>query len=136
MGDELKSLTELAHAHGQIQNTPIKEDSPFSALHAQCDVVHGWSRHKFYQGQEVKLSDADYLDALEAAKEGEVSSGADHHPLTVFSQEESEAKLASDLAATKSKSKPLGQKASLHGLTMAKAHALASSAGTKSKGGK
>lgn len=65
------SLADLAKRHGHVKPAPIAGDSPLSALHQSADVLHGWALHKHYTGEDVQLTDEDYLAALEAAKAGD-----------------------------------------------------------------
>lgn len=82
MEEEQQAMTvsELAVKHGHTFHRPGKDgkmyptvpahDSPFKAEHAQADVLHGWTKHERKVHEPVRLSDEDYLAALEAAKSG------------------------------------------------------------------
>lgn len=68
--DELFTATELAKRHGQYQGARVKGDDPFTALHNTAAVLNGWTLHEHKTGEIVKLGDAQYLAAIEAAKLG------------------------------------------------------------------
>jgi hypothetical protein len=63
------TVSELAKRHGQIQGAMAGEN-PMSAAHQSAAVLNAWAKTAHEQGEEVKLSDADYLAAIEAAKLG------------------------------------------------------------------
>lgn len=64
------SLTDLAKKHGHFLKLGIdgSGDPPFSPHHLAASVHNKWSVQEHTTGQEVKLSDAAYLAAIEAAK--------------------------------------------------------------------
>jgi hypothetical protein len=135
------TVAELAEKHGHSNPAPVQGDTPFTPLHLLADSLNGWTRHKAYKSEDVTLSDADYLAAIEAAKNGVAHSPANKRPLTVFTKEQAEAKMAADLAATIAarKKKPVGKKfnpGQAHQLVMQKARSLAQSSGVKLKGGR
>lgn len=75
----LKSLDELAVAHDQIApNAP--DGNRYKWPHRIAALVHGWTQHNYhYEQNQVMLSDADYLAALELAKSGSIA----EHPAAV-----------------------------------------------------
>lgn len=64
------TLTDLAKKHGHFLKLGIdgSGDPPFSPHHLAASVHNKWSVQEHTTGQEVKLSDAAYLAAIEAAK--------------------------------------------------------------------
>ena len=82
MTEQNKTVAELALKHGHtfyrqgrdgiLRPTMPAHDSPFKAEHAQADVLHGWTLFSSHTSEEVRLSDEDYLAAIEAAKSGKV----------------------------------------------------------------
>lgn len=101
---ELMTVQELAAKHGQTQPTPVPGDSPFRSEHLVADVRHGWQHHTHFVGGPVRLSDADYLAAIEAAKDGKVHApanrrSAEHEAMKQKSRDE--AKALAEAAAKK-----------------------------------
>lgn len=101
--DEPKStLFELANRNGQLFVPNQKfhsvdaHESPFKATHQVADVRHGWTLHEKTVHQNVTLSDADYLSALDAAKKGKT-----HAPANFRSAEHEARKQANREAAKK-----------------------------------
>ena len=82
----LLSVSDLAIKHGNtfhrrgkdggLYPTVASHDSVFKAAHLQADALHGWTRHEFKNSETVRLSDADYLAAVESAKSGKVHAPA------------------------------------------------------------
>lgn len=73
------ALLELAQRHGLViafDKTQHRfqaidqHDAPYKADHLVADVRHGWKLSESRTHEAVKLSDADYLAAVEAAKLG------------------------------------------------------------------
>lgn len=132
----------LKHGHANPNGPAVAGDTPFTALHLLADSLNGWTRHKAYKAENVTLSDADYLAAIEAAKIGSAHEPANKRSLTTFTKEQAEAKMAADLAATtaarsnppKNPKKFNPAQARQH--VMQKARALAQSSGVKLKGGR
>lgn len=77
---ELQAVSELAVKHGQtfhkrtkkgeLVRTVHEHDSVFKRDHLVADVRHGWTKSERAESQTVKLSDDDYLAAIEAGKKG------------------------------------------------------------------
>ncbi len=101
---ELLTVAELAEKHGQTQATPVPGDSPFKSDHLVADVRHGWAQHKHFVGGEVRLSDSDYLAAIEAARDGKT-----HAPAYKCSREREEAKAKSRAEAKEAEAKKKGR---------------------------
>jgi hypothetical protein len=86
---EVFTLAELAERHGQTFSfltregkkvTQVIPDSdPYRLDHMLACTAHGWIPHEHHYGL-VKLSDDDYLKALEAAKNGRVHAPANKRP--------------------------------------------------------
>ncbi len=80
------SLLKLATRHGHTFHRMAKDgnlyptvpshDSVLKAAHLQADVLHGWTKHERHTSEEVLLTDADYLAAIEAAKTGKTHAPA------------------------------------------------------------
>jgi hypothetical protein len=98
------TLFDLAKRNGQLFNRDPKltrfqasdeHESPFKPTHQVADVYHGWSLHWRTKHQEVFLSDADYLAALQAAKLGKTHEPANRRDpeLTARQQASREAAL-------------------------------------------
>lgn len=87
---ELLTVSQLAEKHGQTQTVHVAGDTPFKSDHLVADVRHGWAHHTHFVGGEVRLTDAEYLAALEAAREGKT-----HAPAYKRSREHDEAKAKS-----------------------------------------
>ncbi len=91
--DESKGKTEklplekLALATGHAKQPHVQEDGIFDAQHLAAAVRHGWTAYTYYKGEEVLLSQEDYLQALEAAQLGKV-----HPPAHFRLHEQEEAK--------------------------------------------
>lgn len=65
---EHRTVDELAKALGEFrQPGPYEEGSGFSARHAAAAQLHGWALHAHHAGEPMRLSEADYRAALEAA---------------------------------------------------------------------
>lgn len=102
----LSKLSALALKHGktfhrvgkdgQYYPTVPGHDSPLTQEHLQADVLHGWTKHERQTSEDVLLSDADYLAALEAAKLGKT-----HAPANKRTAEEADKAQASRDAASK-----------------------------------
>jgi hypothetical protein len=140
----LLTAAEHAQNHGHTRKPRVKGDSTFTGAHMVADVVHGWSRHLYYKGEHAKLSSADYLSALEAAKAGKSHDAADFRKFTTFTKEEAKAKMLADLAETKKlreqkkRAKQTGPSVAqvVHQLMMRKAIRLAQTSGVKVRGSK
>lgn len=81
--EQLLTVSELAVKHGQTRK--VREDlgdTPYTAEHLSAEVANGWARHAYFVGTEARLSDADYLAAIAAAKLGKAHGPADHHKNT------------------------------------------------------
>ena len=129
--DKTEALTvaELAVKHGQARDPAVSEDSGFSRDHLGADAAHGWKRHKHFHAQDVRLSDEDYLAAIDAFRDGKTHAPANMRPLTVHTDEQKDAMLAAAKAAPKiSKPVPRMTQAHARALTMARAHQLANAA--------
>lgn len=82
----LPTVNELAvkHGHtfhrrakdGQLYPTVPAHDSVFKRWHLVADVLNGWTKESNKGGDPTRLSDADYLAAIEAAKLGKKHSPA------------------------------------------------------------
>ncbi len=102
--EQLKTVAELAVKHGHTFHSVGKDgklyptvpghDSVFKQEHLQCDVLHGWTKHERHTSEDVRLSDADYLAAIDAAKAGKT-----HAPANKRTAEEAAKKQASRDAA-------------------------------------
>jgi hypothetical protein len=66
---------ELATKHAQKRPAMIG-DPPYSADHLVADVLNGWTRFERTVGTAPKLTEAAYLEALEAAKQGKACDAA------------------------------------------------------------
>lgn len=103
---QLQTVSELAVKHGQtfhrlgkdgnLYPTVPAHDSVFNQFHLQADVLHGWTKSERHTSIAVRLSDDDYLAAIEAAKTGKT-----HAPANKRSAEEAAQKQASRDAAKK-----------------------------------
>lgn len=70
---ELRTIEELAVRHGQkFARVAVPGDSRYTASHHAADVRHGWTRHEATAGEAVKLTDSDYLAALDAVMAGKI----------------------------------------------------------------
>lgn len=126
----LLTVSELGATY-EAQFEAVSEDGAFTRHHLGADTAHGWTRHKHWKGEEVRLSAADYLAAIAAfKKDGGTHGPANLRPLTVHTEDEMKAKLAADKAAPK----PLVTKkqhwtpAHARAATMARANELAQAA--------
>jgi hypothetical protein len=93
--EALLTVSELAKKHGQwtAVNAGIDGVTPFSAKHLVAAVRHGWNHFALQHGdEEVRLSDSDYLAALEAAHHGKVCHGANRRAHEAPIEPEVEAK--------------------------------------------
>jgi hypothetical protein len=138
---ELLTVADLAEKHGHAYTPVVEGDTRFSRSHLGADAAHGWTRHKAFKSEDVKLSAADYLAAIAAFDKGEVHAPANKRGETTFTQEQAESKLASDskLGAAQRKAKQANsaqrvQPNHAHNLAMKKAKTLAESSGTKMRG--
>ena len=68
--DQTFTVKELAKRHGHHQGARVDGDDPHTALHNVASVLNGWQLHEHRTGEVVKLTDAQYLAALDAAKRG------------------------------------------------------------------
>lgn len=68
---KLYPVSQLAERHGQVHKGMIvADDEPFKTQHLVASTRHGWRKHHHATGEEVMLTDADYLAALEEAHKG------------------------------------------------------------------
>lgn len=124
---EFLTVTELAQKHGEYKEPSIGGDTPFTRVHLGADAAHGWTRHKVHRAKEARMTDADYLAALDAFKAGKLHEGANLRPLTVFSEEHMKAKYDADRTKPKTP-RPVPMSATeLLKSKQAKAFALANS---------
>ena len=83
------TLAELAERHGQDftfltsegkrVRQVVPDADPFRTQHMMASTAHGWIPYEHNWGL-VRLSDDDYLNALEAAKNGRVHAPANKRP--------------------------------------------------------
>ena len=136
---QLLTVAELAEKHGQTRNSVVYGDTPFTRSHLGADAAHGWTRHKAFKSEDVRLSDADYLAAIAAFDKGEVHAPANKRGETVFTVEQQEARMKSDAQRSAEMKKayqeryaaPRMQPNHAHDLAMKKARTLAQSSGVK-----
>lgn len=70
---ELRSPDEWARAKGQwvefkgVVDPELGNGSHFTWQHAVAQFIHGWKRHEEQEGTPLKITEADYLAALDAA---------------------------------------------------------------------
>lgn len=132
---QLLTVAELAEKHGQTHTPVVDGDTRFSRTHLGADAAHGWTRHKAFKSEDVRLTDADYLGALASFEVGATNYVADKRKETTFTPKQAEAKLASDLkvsaAQKKSRPTPLYAPHNATAAAIKKAKQLAESSGTK-----
>lgn len=100
------TVSELAIKHGytfhrlgkdgNMYPTVPAHDSVFNQFHLQADVLHGWTKRERHTSEPVRLSDEDYVAAIEAAKTGKT-----HAPANKRTAEEAAQKQAARDAAKK-----------------------------------
>jgi hypothetical protein len=79
--ETLLTVEELANKHGQRIPRTTSEDTTFSAAHLNAAVRHGWGREAHHSGAPVRMSSADYLNALAAARAGRVHPPVNFRPV-------------------------------------------------------
>ncbi len=69
----LLTVTELAKKHGQIKpfNASLGA-TPFTSKHRVAAVRHGWNGHANKTNKQPRMTDEDYLQALDEAHAGKV----------------------------------------------------------------
>lgn len=77
--EKKSTVAELAKKHGQIL-PELKGELVFSPEHASAAILNAWTFRKHFHGEDVQLTDAQYLGALEAAKEGKPFESANFTP--------------------------------------------------------
>src|SRR5688572_11540260 len=77
---DLPTVYELAQSHGHIQTAPraakLEPRDPSTITiqdprFAAASALHGWQSHEYHAGEPLRLSEEDYMLALEAAEKPE-----------------------------------------------------------------